>query len=87
MKHPIVHFVLIELEACIYVTAVVVGVMIVAEWIATGTIQMPLKWLRSTPFGDYVLPLSLLAMFAVSDYLWRAEFRSHHAHNKHVSHA
>ncbi len=87
MKHPLMHFVLIELEVFISVTAVVVGVMMVAEWISTGTIQLPFEWLRSTSFSDYILPVLLLTMFAVADYLLRAEFRSHHAHTKHVSHA
>jgi len=86
MKHPFVRLVLVELEACISVMAVVVGLMIVAGLISTGTIQMPLEWLRSTSFSDYI-PSLLLAMFAVADYLWRAEFRSHHAHTRHVSHA
>ena len=87
MKHTFVRLVLVELEACISVIAVVVGVMIVAGLIATGTIQMPLEWLRSASFSDYLLPALLLAMFAVGDYLWRVEFRSHHAHTRHVSHA
>ena len=87
MNHLFVRFVLVELEACLSVTAVVFGVLIVAGWIATGTIHMPLEWLRSTSFSDYILPALLLSMFAVADSLWRAEFRRHHVHIGHVSHA
>ncbi len=81
MKHPFVRLVLVELEACVSVMAFVVGLMIVTGLISTGTIHMPLEWLRSTFFA------LLLPMGAVADYLWRAEFRSHHAHTRHVSHA
>jgi hypothetical protein len=87
MNHPLVRLVLVELEACISVTAVVVGVMIVAGLIETGTIQMPLEWLLSTPYRNYIIPSLLLSVFPVADYLWRAQFRSHYAHTRHVSHA
>jgi hypothetical protein len=87
MNHVFVRFVLVELEACLSVTAVVVSVLIVAGWIATGTIHMPLEWLQSTSFRDYLLPAFLLAIFSVADSLWRAEFRRHHAHIGLVSHA
>lgn len=87
MNHQFVRFVLVELEACISVTAIVFGVLIGAVWIATGTMHMPLEWLQSTSFRDYLLPAFLLAIFSVADSLWRAEFRRHHAHIGHVSHA
>lgn len=87
MKHPLLQFVLVELEACISVTAVIVGVLIVAGWIATGAIHMPLEWLAGASFSDYILPALLLAMFSVADYLWEAEFRRLHAHIGQVSHA
>ena len=87
MNHVFVRFVLVELEACIGVMAVVFSVLIVAGWIATGTIHMPLEWMRSTSFSDYILPALLLSMFAVADSLWRAEFRRHHVHIGLVSHA
>jgi len=87
MNHLFVRFVLVELEACLSVMAVVFGVLILAGWIATGTIHLPLEWLRSTSFSDYILPALLLSMFAVADSLWRAEFRRHHVHMGLVSHA
>ncbi len=87
MNHLFVRFVLVELEACISVMAVVVGVLIVAGWIATGTIHIPLEWLHSASFRDFILPAIGLSMFAVADSLWRAEFRRHHAHIGLVSHA
>ena len=87
MNHLFVRFVLIELEACISVMAVVLSVLIIAGWIATGTIHMPLEWLQSTSFRDYILPALGLSMFAVADSLWRTEFRRHHAHIGLVSHA
>ncbi len=87
MNHLFVRFVLVELEACISVMAVVVGVLIVAGWIATGTIHMPLEWLQSTSLRSYILPAPGLSMFAVADSLWRAEFRRHHAHIGLVRHA
>lgn len=80
MKHPFVHLMLDELEACLSVMPVVVGVMIIAGLIATGKIHMPLEWLRCTSFSDYILPALLLAMFAVADSLWKVEFRSHVSH-------
>jgi hypothetical protein len=87
MNHQFVRFVLVELEACISVTAIVFGVLIVAVWLATGTMQMPLEWLQSASFRDYFFPAIGLSMFAVADSLWRAEFRRHHAHIGLVSHA
>lgn len=87
MKHSLMRLVLIELEACISVLAAIVGVIIVAGLIETGTIAMPLEWLRSTLFRDEIFPALLLAMFAGADYLWRAQFRGHHGHIRHVSHA
>jgi hypothetical protein len=87
MKHTLMRLVFVELEACISVMAVVVGVIIVVGLIETGTIAMPLEWLRSTLFIDEILPALLLVMFAVADYLWRASFHGHHAHIRHVSHA
>jgi len=87
MNHLFVRFVLVELEACLSVMAVVFGVLLPAGWIATGTIHLPLEWLRSTSFSDYILPALLLSMFAVADSLWRAEFRRHHVHMGLVSHA
>ncbi len=78
---------LIEIASCISIMAIVFVVLIVAGWIATGTMQISLEWLQSTSFRDYILPVLLLAMFAVADYLWRAEFRRHQAHIGHVSHA
>jgi len=87
MKHTLMRLVFVELEACFGVMAVVASAMIVAGLIETGTIEMPLEWLRSTLFRGEILPALLLAMFAVTDYLWRAQFRGHHAHIRHVSHA
>jgi hypothetical protein len=87
MNHLFVRFVLVELEACISVTAIVVVVLIIAGWIGTWTIHMPLEWLQSTSLRGYILPAILLSMFAVAESLWRTEFRRHHAHIGHVSHA
>jgi len=86
MHHLFVRFLLVELEACISVTAIVVVVLILAGWIATGTIHMPLEWLQSTSLRGYILPALGLSMFAVADSLWRTEFRRHHVHIGLVSH-
>jgi len=87
MHHLFVRFLLVELEACISVTAIVVVVLILAGWIATGTIHMPLEWLQSTSLRGYILPALGLSMFSVADSLWRTEFRRHHVHIGLVSHA
>ena len=55
MRYTIVRIVLVVLEAFIALTAIVSGVLGL-----TGGMQIPLEWLRGTPFSDYTIPMLIL---------------------------
>jgi hypothetical protein len=72
------------MEACLIVTAFAIDLMIVAGTIDAGTIHLPLEWLQSPRFKEEIVPALPLAMFAVANSLWRAQFH-HRTHDRHTS--
>jgi intracellular septation protein A len=60
MKHAIVRTTLIVLEAFIALTAIITGMAVLIN--GPSVIQMPLEWLRNTPFSDYTIPMLILVI-------------------------
>ncbi len=60
MKHAIVRTILVVLEAFIAVTAIITGMAVLIN--GPDVIQMPLEWLRNTPFSDYTIPMLILVI-------------------------
>jgi hypothetical protein len=60
MKHTIVRTTLVVLEAFVAMTAIITGMAVLIN--GPDVIQMPLEWLRNTPFGDYTIPMLILVI-------------------------
>lgn len=60
MKHAIVRTSLVVLEAFIALAAIITGMAVLIN--GPAVIQMPLEWLRNTPFSDYTIPMLILVI-------------------------